>query len=151
MPSLKTERGNFTGSLLVKTLCFQCRGCRFDSWLGNYEISRATQRGQKKEKLHKRLSHYNSNLGKWIWIWTKTGRKHAHTKKQRISVHLFLHQPQTISKIQKGEVSIRTPKLVCLCLLPTLTPPLPSHSRQQILYSGWLPYFHNGFIINRRK
>lgn len=85
-----------------------------------------------------------------MWIWTKAGRKHTHThtKKQRIFVHLFLHQPQTISKIQKGEVIIRTPKLVWLYLLSTLTPPLPSHSLQQILYSGWLPYFHNGFIIN---
>ena len=106
---------------------------------------------KEKEKVHKRLSYYDSNLGKWMWIWTKTGRKHTHTKKQRIFVHLFLHQLQTISKIQKGEVGIRTPKLVCLCLLPTLTPPLPSQSLQQILYSGWLPYFHNGFIINRRK
>ena len=57
MPSLKTERGNFTGSLLVKTLCFQCRGCRFDSWLGNYEISRATQRGQKKRKKYTKDCH----------------------------------------------------------------------------------------------
>ena len=66
MLSLKTEHGNFTGSLLVKTLCFQCWGCRFDSWLGNYKISRATERGQKKEKVHKRLSYYDSDLGKWM-------------------------------------------------------------------------------------
>ena len=50
MPSLQTERGNFPGSLLVKTLCFQCRGCRFDFWLGDYKMSHATWRGQKKRK-----------------------------------------------------------------------------------------------------
>ena len=66
MLSLKTEHGNFTGSLLVKTLCFQCWGCRFDSWLGNYKISHATERGQKKEKVHKRLPYYDSDLGKWM-------------------------------------------------------------------------------------
>ena len=27
--------GDFPGSPVAKTSCFHCRGCRFDSWLGN--------------------------------------------------------------------------------------------------------------------
>ena len=29
------QTGNFLDSPVVKTLCFQCRGCRFDPWSGN--------------------------------------------------------------------------------------------------------------------
>ena len=27
--------GDFAGSLVVRTLCFHCRGHQFDPWLGN--------------------------------------------------------------------------------------------------------------------
>ena len=33
--ALKLNSGDFPGGPVVKTLCFQCRGLKFNPWLGN--------------------------------------------------------------------------------------------------------------------
>ena len=38
------------GGPMVKPLCSQCRGPRFDPWLGNYKIPRAMWRGQQQQQ-----------------------------------------------------------------------------------------------------
>ena len=40
----------FPGGPVVKTLCFHCRGPRFNPWLGGTEILQVLQLGQKKKK-----------------------------------------------------------------------------------------------------
>ena len=46
---LKWNIGNFPGGPVVKTPCFQWRGCGFDPWSGNHDL--AMQRGQKQKKI----------------------------------------------------------------------------------------------------
>ena len=48
--------GDFPGVPVVKILCFQCRGCGFDPWLGTmiphgaWHGQRAKKKGMKKKK-----------------------------------------------------------------------------------------------------
>ena len=46
---LKPEFLDFPGSPVVKTLHFQCKGCKFDLWLGT-RIPHAAWHGQKTNK-----------------------------------------------------------------------------------------------------
>ena len=45
---------HFPGSPVAKTMCFQCRGCRFDAWSGNWD---PTCHMAKKEKKKNKLSN----------------------------------------------------------------------------------------------
>ena len=36
---IKYCRGDFPGGPVAETLCFQCKGPRFDPWSGNYHLS----------------------------------------------------------------------------------------------------------------
>ena len=45
----KNKSWDFSGGLAVKTPCSQCRGSRFDSWLGNQDPTcSAAKKGKKK-------------------------------------------------------------------------------------------------------
>ena len=45
---------------MVRTPCFPCQGCGFDSWLGSCKILQAMQPGQIFKKL-KRILEYSRN------------------------------------------------------------------------------------------
>ena len=50
----KSEGRDFPGGLVVKTPCFQCRGCRFDSWSGNKDPTCCTPQPEDLKKFFKR-------------------------------------------------------------------------------------------------
>ena len=49
---IKNNNENFSGSLMVKALHFQCRGCQFNSWSGNEDLTchRVWPKKKKKEE-----------------------------------------------------------------------------------------------------
>ena len=46
------RKRDFPGGAVVKTPCLPCRGCRFDSWLGNQDPTCHMVWQEKKERHH---------------------------------------------------------------------------------------------------
>ena len=74
----KFKNRDFPGYLMVKTLCFQCRGWEFNPWLGNTDIA-----------CHMVWSKYNKN---YIYIFLK-GQEHLDVVCSRQRPLHQLHDP----------------------------------------------------------
>ena len=53
---------DFPGEPVVKTPCFQCRGCGFDSWLGKFPVLCNTATKKKKKKKRKNNNNKKSQV-----------------------------------------------------------------------------------------
>ena len=57
----KGSEWDFPGGPVVRTLCFHCRGPRFDPWVGA-KILPATQHGQKRKKKKRKFKASESKF-----------------------------------------------------------------------------------------